>query len=289
MRAKNKLSTYPVLRDYADDYKSGRFDAKISVSDNGSGSLHIHVEYNLEEPYLENLIINEKICYALHVECPETSYRKTIKGNKFVVDETIDTSKISGTIEINSFIIANEALRLCSSNFNEAYDGITFEIDKGAVLAIGESIKVEVSNNTKSLEDLPSLIKICKAGKLDKSIVVDTDSDYIKVKLDDSVYNSYKELGNTVLMKTCFSLILFPTIISVIIRMVEDENGDGELKERKWFKALEKKLNSKHVPLKDLRLSDDSILDACQKIFDDPLRKSFEELLNKIGDANEED
>ena len=71
--------------------------------------------------------------------------------------------------------------------------------------------------------------------------------------------------------------------------MVEDDNGDGDLREKKWFKALDKKLTSKHVSLKDLRLSDDSILDACQKVFDDPVRKAFEELMSKIGEANEED
>lgn len=289
MRAKNKLSPYPVLRDYADDYKSGEFGAKINVLDNGSGYLRIDVEYLLNESYLESLINENKACYALHIECPETSFRKTFNGIRSYESQTIDTSIITGTIEINTFIISNESLHLSSINFNDAYKGISFEIDKGAILAIGKSIKVEVSNNTKSLEDFPSLIKICKSGKLNKSFVVDTDSDYIKIKLDDDVYNSYKELGNSLLVKTCFSLILFPAIISVIIRMVEDANGDEELIERKWYMALEKKLKSKEIDLKDLHFSDDSILDACQKIFDDPVRKALEELINKIGAVNDED
>ena len=55
-----------------------------------------------------------------------------------------------------------------------------------------------------------------------------------------------------------------------------------------WFQIIEKKLNSKGIALENTDYSDNSLLDACQKIFDDPISRAFKELVGFNGGIDED-
>ena len=285
MRAKNRLSPYPILSAFSDDYKEGSFNVIYEVN-NDYGALNIKVEYALDSVYLKKLIDEGTAVFVTHVECPKTSFRARYVNNKSMEFFSIPIDNVSNIVELNTFIIANDDFLYTSDEFNEAYDEISFNIKKNQMLAIGNSAKVTVANNTRDMESFPSLIKIVKVDTAEKAMSVDTDDDVIKIKLSANVCDSYKSVGNATYRNTAFCMVIFPAMITVLSRMVAGRNTD--LSERRWFTVLERKLNDKNILLDNLAVEDGSLMDACQLLFDDPVARAFEELVNFNGVAYED-
>ena len=53
MRVKNRLSPYPILREFSDDYVKGAFESEITV-DMDAGQLRVKVDLKLDSEYLKN-------------------------------------------------------------------------------------------------------------------------------------------------------------------------------------------------------------------------------------------
>lgn len=287
MRAKDRLSPYPILRASSDDYKTGFFSAKIVTTLDDYGKLNINVDFNLDSPYLKSLIDGKMAAFVTHIECPLTSYRHRISGNTISQFESIPVTDLADTVEVNTFITAIENIEDYSSDeFNEEYDGFNFSISKNEILAIGDSAKITVTNDTRNLESFPSIIKIVKVDDAQKAMSVDTDGDMIKIRLAGDVHEKYKSVGNSIYTKTSFALIIFPALLIVLTRFV---NGTGtDLEDRRWYQVLSKALGSKKININDLSIDDGSMLEACQKLFEDPITKAFDELVNYAGRYDED-
>lgn len=286
MRAKNRLSPYPILSSFSDDYKAGsHFSAEIATNCD-YGKLNIKVDFNLQSQYLQLLIDEKKAVFMTHIECPRTSYREYISNDNKVQVKSIPLDELTDAVEINTFIIAADEFEYSSIEFNQEYDGYSFRIEKGEILAIGDSTRISITNDEKDLESFPSIIRIVKVDEAEKAMSVDTDGDTIKIKLAGDVFDNYKTIGSSIFSKAAFSLIIYPSIIAVIARMVDADAG--ELDDRRWYQVLDRKLRDKNMPVEDLSLSDNSVLEACQRLFDDPVSKAFSELVSRSGGVYED-
>ena len=244
MRAKNRLSPYPILTNYTDDYKNGSFQAYINAYEE-YGKLCIHVEFELDSQYLQNLITQGDAEFLIHLECPSTSYRERISGNKKIYTKTIPIDLITDVLEANTFIVASkDGVEYSSDSFNDDYKGFKFKVCKNEILAIGDSAKITIKNDTRELESLPSIIKIIKVDNAEKAMAIDTDGDDIKIKLSEKVCDNYKAVGNSVYSKTAFSLVIFPALLVVLTRMVSNY-ADSDISDRRWYQIVEKKLEEK--------------------------------------------
>lgn len=287
MRAKNRLSPYPILSSYSNDYEKGiSFSGCVTNHRIEGNQLVIHVEFKLESPYLQNLVDQQKAMFLVHAECPETSYRKIESTKSTFIEMSVELSEITDCVELNTFIIACDNLSHKSDEFNEDYRGCTFDIQQNGILAIGDSAKIYISDTGNNLESFPSIIKIIKIDNMKgKSMLVDTDNEKIKIKLSADVCDLYKSIGNSALRNTAFALVVFPAIIVVISRMLSQQS---ELSERRWFKVLRNKLESKGKNLESLSIEDSSLLDICQDLFGDPIAHAFNELDKEIGRSHED-
>ena len=181
-------------------------------------------------------------------------------------------------MEVNTFIIAKTNIDDYSSDeFNHEYNGLRFKIEKHGILAIGDAAKVYINNDTRELEDIPSIIRILKIDETSKAIAVDTDGDFIKVKLSSAVCDNYKCIGNNAFSYTAFSLVILPAVMLALLRCASDEENYSN---RKWYEVLEKALERKGYQIDKLSASDNSLLNALQELFDNPIAKAFGELIN---------
>lgn len=279
MRVKNRLSPYPILSEFSDDYVKGTFESEITV-DMDAGQLRVKVDFKLDSEYLKNLIDEGLAEFVTHIECPRTSFRRILANRFLLHTASIPIENLTDAVEITTFIITSEDIEHSSGEFNPDYDGFAFNLKKNEILAIGDALKVSITNDTKDLESLPSLIRIVKVDDTQNAIAVDTDGDLIKVKLAGKVCEDYKTVGNSVFSKTAFSLIMFPALMTVLSRMV---NADADLSERRWYQVLSKQMERKKIDLNSLAYDDGSILDACQKLFNNPIARAFDELIAKSG------
>lgn len=290
MKIKNKLTPYPILSLYNDDYLNSSFEVDINVECKFN-ELLVDAKFKLNNSDLKQLILDGLAVYTLHIECPMTSFRKKYDTDQTELSFKIATDNLKEKVEICSYIVAcDDILNYSNKNFHSDYDGVCFNIEKGNILAIGTGKDVTIIKNNDDLENLPSIIKICPMKDLKKgTISVDTDdSNYILVGVYEGIIEKYYELGKSKYKNTVMTLILLPVIELVLLRM---KYSDEDEKEKKWYRVIENLLNQNGIEVEDLDIQnkEKSVLAIAQDIFADPISRSFEELERmSLGGYNED-
>lgn len=57
-----------------------------------------------------------------------------------------------------------------------------------------------------------------------------------------------------------------------------DAKDDTAVNSMHWYKVIENLLNNNGININDISIDNDSLLNTCQKIFADPIERSFKEL-----------
>lgn len=281
MKVKNKLTPYPILFAYNDNYIDSSFDVDINAFCK-FGEIYITINFKLNNKGLQKLIDDNKACFTSHIECPSTSYRIKTESNETSITIKLDSNDLKDKVEVCTFITALTDIKSYKNdNFHSDYQGYDFNIYKGNVLAIGIGKELTISKNNNEIENLPSIIKIYKKSDIKSgAISVDTDnSDYILVGIFEGLYNKYYTLGKNKYKDTILSLVLLPAIIVVLTRMFYADNDE---KEKKWYRIIEGLLNENEIQVEDLDIQnkDTSVLAVAQMIFSNPISRSFCELEN---------
>ena len=261
---------------------------------------------NLDKEALENdLKDNIKSALQSNLYDIQTKFEEVIEEKTYEVTNNLLNEKVRQEIgnEIRNMVRAHNdscyyedeetgqrylrpgAKLISDSEANNMVNNVVKYVN--SYTTIGDQISSTIKNDTRDLESLPSIIKIIKVDNAEKAMAVDTDGDDIKIKLSENVCDNYKTVGNSVYSKTAFSLVIFPALLVVLTRMISNEE-DSEISERRWYQIVEKKLEEKDIALKNLSLADGTLIDACQKIFEDPIAKAFEELVEKMERENED-
>jgi len=285
MKIKNRLSPYPILFDYRDDYIGSSFRAEIEATERFNEVL-IQVRFSLQDEVIHRLILENKAAYMVHIECPTLSLRKRYESFDEDFSTLINMSELGNTIEICTFVVVKEELEhYHNPHFHPDYNMISgFNLAKGQLLAIGTSKVFDIEKTGDSLTTLPSILQVVKAGdKQKESITVSTDNnDHISISLREDVFVQYARLGKKKYAKTSLSVVLLPALMVVLQRMKEQE---ADLAECKWFGVIEGILEQNGIAVQDLTNDggSTSILSVAQAIFSDPVSRCFIELRDNAG------
>ena len=128
---------YPVIRDYAEDYKTTIFKGEMVVNMDPDGYL-IRPSFDVPNAEIRDYICEGKLTYAIEVQSPATWYRRlfVIKDNKTVRLEPVFLHE---RVELTPCIVATEDIPgFTNADFEEEYRALTFDVSEGDVIAIGE-------------------------------------------------------------------------------------------------------------------------------------------------------
>ena len=279
MRIKNRLSPYPILDDYGDDYINSSFSAEYDVKTQFT-EVYGKIVFHLKNSEIENLIKMKYAEYLVHIECPSTSYRCKISSAEPEIEFKLDSRNLSKVIEIRTFIVLTQNISgFTSESFHTDYSGQKFDLLAHQILAIGTAKDYAINQDDRDLESLPSVLQIVKLSNKKKgSCSVNTDDDdLVKVGLASEVYDQYAQLGKSTFKATAFSLVLLPALVIIIQRMTANKDND-DMSSKHWFQVINKILESNGYKLDDISIENDSLLTICQSIFADPIARSFKEL-----------
>ena len=286
MRPNNGLSPFPILAAFRDDYQGVQIavdiDAHLTTE-----ILTLKVNFKVDEPSLLELIRRGDACYAVHIECGPTSYRRVFTGSNPHFEEVVSANVLANNFDVCTFVVAvRDFSNYTSEYFHPDYSDCTFDIYRGNILAIGESVNVLISGDDGTP---PSLIKIAQGNeRQDANIQVNTDGDqYIVVSLEPSLYNLYLQMGEGVYGETVFSLILLPVLEQVLSQMALDQSDEDKY----WFRRIEKLLEANDISLSDIAegSSKYSPLSVAQKVFEGPVLRSMKGLLSQAEAYGNED
>ena len=166
MRLKNRLTPYPILSKYNDDYVDSYFESHLDVN-HEFNTVTIKAVFDLKNPTITELISSNKASYLLHVECSSSAFRRVFTTNNQNYSLELPNDSLLEKVEVCSFIVANDNLEYTNPDFNKAYGRYSvFSLSPGDLIAVGDAIEFTVQRTKDDLEDLPSIIKIYKIKKM---------------------------------------------------------------------------------------------------------------------------
>lgn len=292
MKLRNSLTPYPILCAYNDDYRDSSFKADIQCSYSAE-KVKLIVTFQLENEELEHLLSEGKVKYLVHVESPKISFRKEYETIEKQIQIILDKDAVTDSIQVCTFIVANENMQdYHNALFNELDTGLHISLARGNTIAIGPAKELFLEKNSKELCDAESLIKIVKNAKDKKaSLYVNTDEEeYILIGIDAALYDLYWKLGKRKYKEVIFSLVLLPAFITILTRMKKDNESDedSQFEGKEWYTAILDLLDQADYSLDDLKEEDNSILEAVQVIFRNPIKKALNALDANDGEEEEE-
>lgn len=279
MRIKNRLTPYPVLDDFGDDYIGSSFIVDYQVKSQFT-EVYGKLVFGLENDDIQKLIDDNKAEYMVHIECPSTCYRTVISSSEPEMEFRLESSLVAKVIEIRTFIVLKiDVNNFSSINFHPDYAGMKFDLKSHQIIAIGSAMNFGIQKDDRDLDSLPSILQIVKLSDKKKgSLSVNTDNDdRVLIGLNEDIYELYARLGKTTFKATSFSVVLFPALVVILQRMHANKD-DTDMNSRHWFQVINSLLENNGYKLQDISIDNDTLLSVCQSIFADPIARSFREL-----------
>ena len=118
-----------------------------------------------------------------------------------------------------------------------------------------------------------------KAGK-PASVYINTENDdYLMLGIDEKLYDTYFGLGKGKYRETVFSLLFMPALVVVLSRMCHaSQSGENYFEEKKWYQAIVDLLERAGYTLDSLSEDNETLLEAVQVIFKNPISRALNEL-----------
>lgn len=290
MEIKNRLYPHPVLRENNDDYINSSFEMDLSY-ERDIKRLKLNISFKLNNKTLEKMILDEKAQYVIHIECPKTSYRRIITTTEKILSENLKDENILGKIQVTSFIVVKEnILDYENESFNSDYFGMKFNLEKGTILAIGDSYKIDVDKEKESLGNVPSIFTICKKMTTDETgINIEYNMNKIRIDLNIFDYERYTQLvsSSNQFIDIINCSLIFPTLIYVFEKL-KNEFDEIEESDYRWFKALKNIFEKYGYRFNQELFENETSLQLAQKILDFPFSKSLIALQFGLDEGVEE-
>lgn len=293
MNITKRLYTYPVLGEEKDDYNSSVFDVDLQYMMNGINNLQLEFNFTLDNEELQNLIIDGKAEYVIHIECTNTAFRTTLHSitEQSIID--IPVGRIYGKLEIIALIVSKENINnFINSDWNDDYSGISFNLSKGSILAYKNLPALDIVKNYEELTSTSSIFLVYKRLTTEeKPMEVNIDSAQIKIGLGTQEYNTYSRFCRKIQFQPILnSMIVFPALVYVFEEL-KQENGIEANQGKAWYISLSKAYEKRGINFIDEIRNESKIsVQLAQEAMELPLSKAlsiFTELFEKMEDEED--
>ncbi len=245
MHIRAKLYPYPLLESCfgQEDYIDSSFNILVEHKNN-LDSVELKFTPVLINAGIQKLIDEGDAYFAVHIECPLTSFRDLYRVGKELTLK-LDANDVEGFVNICTFIIANNNLReYTNDKFNEDYVGTRFDIEKGNILAIGDSYELEINKVQDNLGNMQSIFGLIESkNENEKDIKIDLSRDKINIVLPKNEFIEFKTMMRTRANHAVLhSMILVPALMQAIDEMKKrvQNNNLYEIEEKKWYRSIVK-------------------------------------------------
>ncbi len=280
MKVNAKSYPYPVLGN--EDDIDGVFDVEFHY-ELSKNEVALHVSFKVRNETIEKLISVGKASYVIETECPATFYRKSFSTKNAEERVSIPAKLLREKVTVGFFICSDTDVKdYMPSKSNPDYGNISFEIEKGDVLATGGHSTFIAEKTFDPLKPpLGSLFTVTMGSHFDGPMEIDYSYDKITLILSKEDYKNYQEIKNQkITQNTLHSSLVFPVLVDAIYQI---NNGD-DFSDMNWYSRLDTILAEKGLKEKDPLL-------AAQIILDYPEKRNFQSLNHMLegsqGDDNE--
>lgn len=279
----NNSFPYPVLSNENDNYNNSTFETTVEAQ-KSFGQLYINFKSSLQDSTIAQLIAEGKAKYALHIECPQTSFREIYQSQEPYIMAVVPDNRLRSKVDVHPFILANQRIENYDNpELNEFYKGFPITFEKGNILALGEAVEITLFEEDEESQNLPSIVTVRRSESA-KDMVVSLNSPQIIIELPKQVYDLYAQNAGSRLKETILSLVILPGLIDVFYALKEDS---ADYSEYKWYQVLEQIFKKNNVPFSHIVDGTLPVLKAAQMVLQNPIEKAFNEI-KKLNEAEAE-
>lgn len=276
MNFNSRSYPYPVLGisdNYINDENNDTFKPELIVSSDFR-KIKLEIIFQLRNEELLRMIDEGVAVFCTQLYCRSTMFRKSYITSSLSYEFEIKSNRLRDEVNVDFFICAlKEISSYRNSKFNSVFDGMSFEIEKGDLLAYGGSTTFFANKTPEELKSISAFMSIDTENKSEIPMYNDYDGDKITIILSKEDYKNYQVIKKeSLLINTLHNGVVLPALAEAI-RFLSTTDSD-EYKTRKWHELLSK-LTDKH--------STDDPLQTAQKILDLPVNRSFSSLYNLLN------
>ena len=263
---------YPMLRTKPVDYKSSVFESNVS-KENSKDGYYIKVDFKVANSEIEELLNSNVLSYAVQLQCTSTWYRelKLCDSDSFVF--FLPSQMVHNRVDLCPCIIALKKIEdFSNSDFSEDFDGISYEINKGEAVAIGERQRFDAIYKSDIIKKGDPIVHFVNDDRC-TVMFCEWEYDTIRIHLPKEQYEKYNNVGKYEPWKVPIlnSIYVVPAIVQGIYEIFLDvvKNGSGTLENYSWYTTLKVMIQ---------KLANDSD-EEFRKMLHDPI-KTAQRLMN---------
>lgn len=231
---------YPVIRASEEDYHSTTFKGDLVVNLQPDSYL-VHPAFEINNAGIDALIEEGKLMYAVEIQSPATWYRKLfpVKGNTPI---RLEPASVHERVELTPCIIATTQIPgFTNDDFEEKYTGMTFDLNAGDVIAIGEIRTFDALYQDDIIKNGTSPVTIARSETA-KDISCDFSGSLIEITLPADQHDRYLECGyKPEKYKALNAVLSIPALVEAIGIIANDVNYPNQpsgLESKAWYKTI---------------------------------------------------
>lgn len=249
-----KSFPHPVLRPGSSDYRKAEFEVGIIVERvELTTALRITADFKLSDPDIAALVQSERAHFLLIVRCPRTNFRAVYRA---AVDCQDDSSlavgvltarfrdgEIASSVEVTPFCVAGCALpEFRARNWNEDYDGLRFDLQEGAVLAMDtpEAYWVDTADES----PIGTMFRLTKDPKAEEGLwSCVPEEDRVELRMhprDHTKFTEVRRRVGTASEDYLMNSVYLPALTHLLVLVEADPS---EYESYRWFETIAKRLN----------------------------------------------
>lgn len=246
---------HPVLGNRDDVRGAFRLLADSTYRPNTIG-VQFNLEFELNSPELEQMLLDDEVRGVVTVECRRTFYIETKEldlsssgDHRYRARIEIPRTEIAGGVSVQVVLVAAEDFQdFKLSSFHEDFEGATFKPGLGQILALTDRVKFHIDQEWDPLDPpTSSFLKIVVAEfPLDGDIQVDPDGEDIQVTISRELKASVDALPAQMRDEYVLAAIVLPALAEAIaLQEQEESKASGQRDDaepRTWERAVDQRL-----------------------------------------------
>lgn len=237
MKFKERTFPHPVLDPTGKDVPDSAFQANCKITVDKT-AVYVHTNFVLSNATLRELIETDKAKFVVHADCNAAFFRKVYLFRESECRIQIPLTEVKRTVDLSFFICATKPIDEYSVDGMDAiYDGATFRIQIGDILAYGEGVNFSIFDR-ESLSKIASIMLV-REGQEDITIpVISFDEDKIAVSLPPAQFALYAPLKIDIRVKaTMLNAVILPVLVEAVQQVLKLDDND-EMGLYTWYRVL---------------------------------------------------
>ena len=201
----------------------------ISIEEKGD-SYEYTFRLNHDNAQINDYIDRKQAKYICEVDCSKSFYKTTYDSYNPDIVVSIKKKDVVGHVDFSFFIVTSGKItRYCNPKFNPDYKDSdtgalpTFDLDKGAVLAMFPQWADNVSVRFNKKPELNAFIQVVKRKDTDQSAEIDLGDDIINIELPEEMYLDFVEYNREQYRGIFYTSLIFNALVKAILNMDKNE------------------------------------------------------------------